>query len=191
MINYIWFILIFLGSLVGIFNGLGDDISKSIIDSCGSTVSFIIELVGIMCFWCGVMKIAEKSGFTDKLAKILKPVLKIIFKEAAKDEHALGAIVMNITANMMGLSNAATPFGLRAMEEMNRLNKNKETASDDMCLFLVLNAACIQLVPSTIISIRAACNSSNPGIIIIPAIISTTTAAIVGIICCKLLQRYF
>lgn len=191
MINYIWFILIFLGSIVGLVNGTGEDISKSIIDSCESTVSFIIQLVGIMCFWCGVMKIAEKSGFTDKLAKVLKPVLKLIFKEASKDEKALGAMVMNITANMMGLSNAATPFGIRAMEEMDRLNKNKGTASDDMCLFLVLNAACIQLIPSTIISIRAACNSINPGIIIIPSIISTTTAAIVGVICCKILQRYF
>lgn len=191
MINYIWFILIFLGSIVGILNGSGEDISKSIVESCGSTVSFIIELVGIMCFWCGVMKIAEKSGFTDKLAKILKPLLKLIFKDAARDEKALGAIVMNITANMMGLSNAATPFGIRAMEEMDRLNKNKGVASDDMCLFLVLNAACIQLIPSTIISIRAACNSANPGIIILPAIASTTTAAIVGVICCKILQRYF
>ena len=191
MINYIWFILIFLGSIVGILNGSGEDISKSIIDSCGSTVSFIIELTGIMCFWCGVMKVAEKSGFTDKLAKILKPVLKLIFKDAAKDEKALGAIVMNITANMMGLSNAATPFGIRAMEEMDRLNKNKGIASNDMCLFLVLNAACVQLVPSTIISIRAACNSANPGVIILPAIISTTTAAVVGVICCKILQKYF
>ncbi|WP_294153303.1 nucleoside recognition domain-containing protein [uncultured Clostridium sp.] len=191
MINYIWFILIFFGSIVGILNGSGEDISKSIIDSCGNTVSFIIQLAGIMCFWCGVMKIAEKSGFTDKLAKVLKPILKLIFKDAAKDEKALGAIVMNITANMIGLSNAATPFGIRAMEEMDRLNPKKDVASDDMSLFLVLNAACIQLVPSTIISIRAACNSDNPGIIILPAIISTTTAAIVGVICCKILQRYF
>lgn len=191
MINYIWFILIFLGSIVGILNGSGEDISKSIVESCGSTVTFIIELVGIMCFWCGVMKIAERSGFTDKLAKILKPVLKLVFRDAAKDEKTLGAIVMNITANMMGLSNAATPFGIRAMEEMDRLNKNKGVASDDMCLFLVLNAASIQLVPSTIISIRAACNSANPGVIILPAIISTTTAAIVGVICCKILQKYF
>ena len=133
MINYIWFILIFLGSIVGIVNGIGEDISTSIIDSCANTVSFIIQLVGIMCFWCGVMKIAEKSGFTDKLAKVLKPVLKLIFKDASKDEKALGAMVMNITANMMGLSNAATPFGIKAMEEMDRLNKNKGTASDDMC----------------------------------------------------------
>ncbi|AWK50332.1 spore maturation protein [Clostridium beijerinckii] len=191
MINYIWFFLIFCGVLVGLLSGNGDIISKAIINSCSNTVTFVIELTGIMCFWCGVMKVAENSGLTEKISKILKPILKLIFKEAAKDEKALGAIVMNLTANMMGLSNAATPFGIKAMEEMNRLNKDKETASNDMALFLVLNATCIQLVPSTIISIRAACNSANPGIIILPTLISTATAAVVGVMCCKILQRYF
>ncbi|WP_315079166.1 nucleoside recognition domain-containing protein [uncultured Clostridium sp.] len=191
MINYIWFAMIFFGILVGLVSGNGDIISKSIVNASGSTVTFIIELTGIMCFWCGVMKVAEKSGLTEKISKLLKPVLKLIFKDAAKDEKALGAIVMNLTANMMGLSNAATPFGIKAMEEMDRLNGKKESASNDMVLFLVLNAACIQIIPSTIISIRAACNSVNPGVIIIPALISTATAATVGIICAKILQKYF
>ena len=191
MINYIWFVMIFLGLIVGIFTGNGEGISNAIIGSIDSTVSFIIGLVGLMCFWCGVMKVAEKSGFTEKLAKLMKPILKLIFKESAKDEKALGAIVMHITANMMGLGNAATPFGIKAMEEMDRLNNEKGRASNDMALFLVLNAACIQLVPSTVLSIRAAAGSTNPGVIILPAIISTGTAAIVGVICCKILQRYF
>ena len=191
MINYIWFVMIFLGLIVGIFTGNGEGISNAIIGSIDSTVSFIIGLVGLMCFWCGVMKVAEKSGFTEKLAKLMKPILKLIFKESAKDEKALGAIVMNITAIMMGLGNAATPFGIKAMEEMDRLNNEKGRASNDMALFLVLNAACIQLVPSTVLSIRAAAGSTNPGVIILPAIISTGTAAIVGVICCKILQRYF
>ncbi len=191
MINYIWFIMVCLGLMVGIFTGNGEQMSKTIIGSIDSTVTFIIGLVGLMCFWCGVMKVAEKSGLTEKLAKLMRPILKLIFKEAGKDEKALGAIVMNITANMMGLGNAATPFGIKAMEEMDRLNKEKGTASNDMALFLVLNAACIQLVPSTVISIRAAAGSQNPGIIIIPAIISTTIAAVVGVVCCKILQRYF
>jgi spore maturation protein A len=191
MINYIWFFLIFCGILVGLLSGNGETISKAIINASSNTVTFIIELTGIMCFWCGVMKVAENSGLTEKISKLLKPVLKLIFKEAAKDEKALGAIVMNLTANMMGLSNAATPFGIKAMEEMDRLNRDKETASNDMALFLVLNATCIQLVPSTIISIRAACNSANPGIIILPTLVSTATAAIVGVLCCKILQRYF
>ena len=191
MINYIWFVMIFLGLIVGIFTGNGEGISNAIIGSIDSTVSFIIGLVGLMCFWCGVMKVAEKSGFTEKLAKLMKPILKLIFKESAKDEKALGAIVMNINANMMGHGNAATPFGIKAMEEMDRLNNEKGRASNDMALFLVLNAACIQLVPSTVLSIRAAAGSTNPGVIILPAIISTGTAAIVGVICCKILQRYF
>jgi spore maturation protein A len=191
LINYVWFIMVFLGILVGIITGNGEVVSNSIIKTADSTVSLIIGLVGIMCFWCGVMKVAEKSGFTNKLAKLLKPILKLLFKEAAKDEKALGAIVMNITANMMGLGNAATPFGIKAMEEMNRLNKVEGRASNDMSLFLVLNAACIQLVPSTVMSIRAATGSSNPGVIIIPAVISSTIAAIGGVIYCKILQRYF
>jgi len=183
--------MIFFGILVGLFTGNGEIISKSIINSADSTVSMIIGLVGLMCFWCGVMKVAEKSGFTSKLAKLLKPILKVVFKEAAKDEKALGAIVMNITANMMGLGNAATPFGIKAMQEMDRLNKKKGVASNDMCLFLVLNAACIQLVPSTVISIRAAVGSTNPGAILLPAVLASTTAAITGVIICKILQRYF
>ena len=191
MINYIWFIMIFFGLIIGIFAGNGEGMSNAIISSINSTVTFIIGLVGLMCFWCGVMKVAQNSGVTEKLAKLMKPILKIIFKDAAKDEKVLGAIVMNITANMMGLGNAATPFGIKAMEEMDRLNTKKGVASNDMALFLVLNAACIQLVPSTVLSIRAAAGSTNPGAIILPAIISSGTAAIVGVICCKILQRYF
>ena len=191
MINYIWFAMIFFGIIFALLTGNGDKITEAIVLGSESTVSFLIELVGIMCFWCGVMKIAEKSGLTAQIARILRPLLKKLFKEAATDEKALGAIVMNLTANMMGLSNAATPFGIKAMEEMDRLNKKSSVASNDMALFLVMNAACIQLVPTTVISIRAAANSVNPGIIILPAIISTTIAAIVGVVCCKILQRYF
>ena len=191
MINYIWFVMVFFGVLIGLFTGNGEVISKSIINSADSTVNMIIGLVGLMCFWCGVMKVAEKSGLTNKLAKVLKPILKLIFKEAAKDEKALGAIVMNITANMMGLGNAATPFGIKAMQEMDRLNKEKGVASNDMSLFLVLNAACIQFIPSTVISIRAASGSDNPGAIILPALLASTVAAITGVFLCKILQRYF
>ena len=191
MINYIWFAMIFFGIIFALFTGNADKITEAIVGGSNNTVNFVIELTGIMCFWCGVMKVAEKSGLTKILAKMLRPVLKVLFKDAAKDEKALGAIVMNLTANMMGLSNAATPFGIKAMEEMDRLNKKSSIASNDMALFLVMNAACIQLVPTTIISIRAAAGSQNPGIIIIPAIISTGVALIGGIVCCKILQKYF
>lgn len=191
MINYIWFFIIASGIIFGIITGQGDVISKGIIESSEGATKFLISLIGIMCFWCGVMRVAEKSGLTAKIAKILKPILKKIFKESAKSEEALGAIVMNLTANMLGLSNAATPFGIKAMEELNNINDKKGTASNDMALFLVMNACCIQLIPSTMISIRAAAGSNNPASIILPAILSTATACIVGIICCKILQKYF
>lgn len=191
MINIVWFLILAIGIIFGLFNGSGEIISNAIISTTTSTVELIIGLVGMMCLWCGVMKIAEKSGLTGKLSKLLMPILKRIFKEAGKDEKAMGAIVMNITANMFGLGNAATPFGIKAMEEMDRLNNEKGTATNDMILFLILNAACVQLVPSTVISIRAAAGSSNPGLIIIPAIITTFIASIIGIILCKILQRHF
>ncbi|MEG0774148.1 nucleoside recognition domain-containing protein [Clostridium sp.] len=191
MINVIWFLILIIGIGYGVFNGNGEVVSKAIINSTSSTVELIIGLVGMMCLWCGVMKIAERSGLTDKLAKVLKPILKLIFKEAGKDERALGAIVMNLTANMFGLSNAATPFGIKAMEEMDRLNRNKDVASNDMVLFLVLNAACIQFVPTTVISIRAALNSQNPGAIIFAALCTTTIASIIGVTLCKLVQKHF
>lgn len=191
MINIIWFLILVIGIGYGVFNGNGELVSKAIVSSTSSTVELIIALVGMMCLWCGVMKIAEKSGLTDKLAKVLKPVLRLIFKDAGRDEKALGAIVMNLTANMFGLSNAATPFGIKAMEEMDRLNRDKEVASNDMVLFLILNAACIQFVPTTVVSIRAALNSQNPGAIILAALCTTTFASILGILLCKLLQKNF
>jgi spore maturation protein A len=191
MINVIWFGILFIGIAFGLLTGDGELLSKTIVSTTSNTVELIIELLGMMCLWCGVMKIAERSGLTDKLARLLKPILKRIFKEAGKDDKALGAIVMNLTANMFGLSNAATPFGIKAMEEMDRINGHKDVASNDMVLFLVLNAACIQFVPTTVVSIRAAFNSVNPGAIIIPALCTTTFASILGIILCKFLQRYF
>lgn len=191
MINVIWFILLAFGIIAGLATGQGEAVSKSIMSSADSTVQLVIKLVGMMCLWCGVMKIAEKSGLTEKLAKLLRPIIRLLFKDAGKSENATGAIVMNLTANMMGLSNAATPFGIKAMQEMDKLNNEKGTASNDMALFLVMNAACIQLIPTTIISLRAAEGSSNPGVIIIPAMVSTGVAAIVGIVLCKLLEKYF
>ncbi|MDW8802433.1 nucleoside recognition domain-containing protein [Clostridium sp. A1-XYC3] len=192
MINFIWFSILAIGIIFGIVTGRGAEVSKSIIVSADSTVKLVIGLAGIMCLWCGVVKVAERSGLTDKLAKLLRPLLGLIFKEAARDEKAMGAIVMNLTANMMGLSNAATPFGIKAMEELKRLNKNKDgVASNDMALFLVLNAACVQIIPTTVISIRAAVGSQNPAETIIPSIITTGIAAIFGVTMCKVLQRYF
>lgn len=191
MINIVWFFLLIFGIVYGFINGKGDIVSKSIINSTQDSVTLIIGLIGMMCLWSGIMKIAQESGVTDKLAKVLKPVLNFIFKDVSKNKNAMGSIILNLTSNMLGLSNAATPFGIKAMEELQKNNLNKDTATDDMALFLVVNAACIQLIPTSVISMRAACGSQNPGVIIFPAIISTGIAAIMGIIYCKILQKFF
>jgi spore maturation protein A len=193
MINFIWFFILIIGLIFGIASGVSAALSKSIIDSASSTVQLIMQLGGIMCLWCGIMKIAEESGLIGKIAIILKPLLGLIFSDAKRNDKAMGAIVMNLTANMFGLSNAATPFGIKAMQELGKINpqNDKETASNDMAIFLVLNAACIQLIPTTIISIRAAVGSQNPAATIVPSIVATGTAAIVGVIICKILQKYF
>lgn len=191
MINIIWFFLVVFGVIFGLATGSGELISKSIMGSTEASVKLIIALMGMMCLWCGIMKIAQKSGITDKLGIVLRPILKILFKDAQKSQEATGSILLNLTSNMLGLSNAATPFGIKAMEELQKINPRKDTASNDMALFLVLNAACIQLIPTSIISMRAACGSANPGIVIIPAIIATGIAAFMGVIYCKILQRFF
>ena len=191
MINVIWFLILSLGIVIGMLTGKGEIVSKALVSSTTSSVELVMGLVGMMCLWCGIMRIAEKSGLTDKLANVLRPILKIIFKGAAKNNKVMSSITMNLTANMMGLSNAATPFGIKAMEEMQKMNIDKDTASNDMALFLVLNAACIQFLPTTVISIRAAYNSQNPAIIIIPAIITTGIASVLGVVYCRILQKYF
>ncbi|MBX4266087.1 nucleoside recognition domain-containing protein [Clostridium estertheticum] len=191
MINIIWFLILTLGIIIGMLTGKGEIVSKALVSSTSSSVELVMGLVGMMCLWCGIMKIAQKSGLTDKLAKVLRPILKMIFKETSKNNKVMSSITMNLTANMMGLSNAATPFGIKAMEEMQKINIEKDTASNDMALFLVLNAACIQFLPTTVISIRAAYNSQNPAIIIIPAIITTGVASVLGVVYCRILQKYF
>ncbi|SHK07592.1 spore maturation protein A [Hathewaya proteolytica DSM 3090] len=191
MINLIWCILVVLGIVIGILTGRGDVITNVVMSSAKSTVVLVFELVGIMCLWCGLIRILTESGAMKFISKLLQPVLKLLFKKEGRSEKAMEAMVMNLTANSMGISNAATPAGIKAMEEMQKLNEDKDSASNDMILFLVLNATCIQFIPSTIISVRAACNSSNPAIIMLPAILSTALAAISGVFFCKILEKRF
>jgi spore maturation protein A len=142
-----------------------------------------------MMLWCGVLKVAEKSGLVDKISAFIRPVMRILFRGIPSKSAAMGAMIMNITSNMLGLGNAATPMGLKAMQELQKLNPRKDTATNAMCLFLVVNAAPIQLLPATVLSLRASVDSSNPGIIILPAIISSVSALAIGVIACKLLER--
>jgi spore maturation protein A len=153
-------------------------------------VELAIGLVGIMALWLGLMKIAERSGLVSALARSLKPVMIRVFPDVPPEHPAMGAMIMNIAANMLGLGNAATPLGLKAMEELNRLNKKTGTATDAMCTFLVINTSSVQLIPATVIAIRAASGSTNPTEIIGPVILATTINTVVGLVTVKLLSRW-
>jgi len=189
MINYIWFFLIFFGIIFGILSGNGEAVSKTILDSGTYSVKLIIELCGILCIWSGIIKIAEESGLNSFLSGLLRPAIKRLFKNINK--KALEYISLNLTANMLGLGNAATPLGIKAMEEMESINKNKDELSDDMVLFLVLNAAAIQLIPTTVISIRAALGSKFPAAVIIPILIVSSITAVLGVLITKILEKFF
>jgi spore maturation protein A len=152
-------------------------------------VELAIGLIGIMSLWLGLMKIAEQAGMVAVLAKFLKPVTTRLFPDVPADHPAMGAMLMNISANMLGLANAATPLGLKAMEELNKLNKKLGTATDAMCTFLVINTSSVQLIPATVIAIRAASGSANPTEIIGPVIFATTINTLVGIATVKLLAK--
>lgn len=163
--------------------------TSGIFVSLQSSVDLAIGLTGGMMLWCGVLKVAEKSGLVDKISAFIRPVMKVLFNGIPSKSAAMGSMIMNITSNMLGLGNAATPLGLKAMQELQELNPRKDTATNAMCLFLVVNAAPIQLLPATVLSLRASVGSGNPGVIILPAVISSLAAVIAGVIVCKLLER--
>lgn len=154
-----------------------------------TAVELAIGLIGIMALWLGVMKIAEQSGLVTRIAAMVRPLTTRLFPDVPPDHPAMGAMIMNISANMLGLSNAATPLGLKAMEELNKLNRKVGTATDAMCTFLVINTSSVQLIPATVIALRAAAGSSNPTEILGPVIVATTVNTLVGIVTVKLLAR--
>lgn len=154
-----------------------------------TAVEISIGLIGLIAFWLGLMKIAEASGLIKKLASVLKPITVRLFPDVPPEHPAMGAMIMNISANILGLANAATPLGLKAMEELNKLNKKIGTATDAMCTFLVINTSNVQLIPATVIAIRAASGSANPTEILGPVIVATTISTITGVIAVKLLSR--
>ena len=188
MINIIWFFLIFIGIIVALFTGKIDIINTVVINDTTEAVKFSIGLTGIMALWLGLMNIAKKSGLIDGFGKLLRPITKLLFPDIPKNHPAISMIIMNMVTNMFGAGNSATALGIKAMEEMNSLNNNKKRATNSMCMFLVINMSSIQLVPITVLKIRADAGSINPTEIIGTSLIATTVSTIVGIISVKLLE---
>jgi len=160
-------------------------VTKSIIEYAGIAVEIALGLIGIMAMWLGIMKVGETAGLISVIARMLRPVTKFLFPEIPSDHPAVGSMIMNISANMLGLGNAATPFGLKAMQELNELNPKKDTASDSMITFLAINTAGLTLIPASAIAIRAAAGSNNPTVIIGTSIFGAMCATIVGVISAK------
>lgn len=188
MINKIWFYMIVIAVAFAATGGRLEALASGIMGSLDTAVDLAIGLIGGMMLWCGVLKVAERSGLVERIAALLRPVMRLLFRGIPSRGAAMGAMIMNITSNMLGLGNAATPLGLKAMQELQELNGKKDTATNAMCLFLVINAAPIQLLPATVLSLRASAGSADPGIIIIPAILSSFAAAVAGVTACKLLE---
>ncbi|HYU24891.1 MAG TPA: nucleoside recognition domain-containing protein, partial [Thermoanaerobaculia bacterium] len=159
--------------------------------SAKTAVESSLGLIGIMTLWLGIMRVAEKAGLVTMLARILTPFRRLLFPEVPPDHPAIGAMIMNLAANMLGLSNAATPLGIKAMEELQELNPEKETASNAMVTFMVLNTAGIQFIPATIIGVLATAGSKNPTAIISTTIVATMCGAIAAVTTAKILQRFF
>lgn len=189
MINKIWGVFIVIGSLYCIFTNKLDILNQEILNSTKSSLDMVLKIFPVMALWLGIMNIASVSGLLKKLASSLSPILRTLFPEIPKDHESLSYIASNVIANMFGLGNAATPFGLKAMKSLQELNNNKEVASRSMVTFLVLNTSGLTLMPTTVISLRMMYGSANPTQIVPACILATVVATVVGLIADRLFAR--
>ena len=180
MINYLFASFFIIGILYSFFTNV--NISNEMLIASSKSIELIFTIIPIMCLWLGIMSIAKKSGLLDKLAKLLTPILKYLFPEIPKNSQCFSYISINIIMNMLGVGNAATPFGLKAMQEMQKINKNKDTASRSMITFIVMNTAAVTIIPTTIISLRILNKSINPMSIVPYIIITSSLSCIIGLI---------
>ena len=186
--NYIFYFLIISSIIIGACNGKLQDVINAVMTGAELSVKIAFSLIGIMAFWLGIMQIAQKAGVIKYISKLLRPITRVLFNEIPPDSPAIGDIAMNFTANAFGLANAATPFGIRAMEELQKENNDKSSASNSMCLFLGMNTAGFQLVPTTVIAILAGIGYKNPTEIIAPTLLVTAIAFCSAIIMAKIAQ---
>lgn len=189
--NYIFIFLILISIIFAIINGKVDALTTEMLDAAQRAVKIALSLIGIMTFWLGIVNIAKGSGLCEIFSKLIKKPLLFIFPDLKDNNDAISNIAMNISANALGLSNAATPFGIKAMENMQKDNLNKEKATNSMCTFLAINTAGFQIVPASVIAILAASGMENPTQIILPTLIVTSIAFISALIYVKILERIF
>ena len=189
MINYIWCGMIIIGIIVGTLTGNIEAVSTAAIEWAETAVELSLGLIGVMALWLGLMKIAEEAGIVRGMGLLVKPIMVRLFPEVPADHPAMGSIVANMAANFFGLGNAATPLGIKAMQELQDLNENKEEASNAMVMFLAINTSSVTLISSSTIAYRSAAGAANPADIIGPTIIATTVSTTVAIIACKLLEK--
>ena len=191
MLNYIWFGLMAVALVVAAINGTAEAVTRGAVESASSAVQIAIGLVGIMTLWLGMMRIAEAAGLVALVGRALRPLLRWLFPEVPATHPAAGAIVMATAANMLGLNNAATPLGIKAMEELQALNPDKQSASNPMVTFMAITTSGVQLIPASMIGVLAAAGSANPTAIIAPTLIATFTGTVAAVITAKLLERFY
>lgn len=191
MLNYIWFGLMAVAFLVAMIRGTAEAVTTGAVESAATAVQIAIGLVGIMTLWLGMMRVAEASGLVSLLGRALRPILRRLFPEVPPDHPAAGAMVLAVAANMLGLANAATPLGIKAMEELQALNPDADTASNPMVTFLAVTTSGVQLIPATMIGVLAAAGSRNPTAIIATSIVATTAGTIAAVVAAKALQRFY
>ncbi len=189
--NIVWLLLIGAAVITAVFKGTMAEVSNSVFTSATTAIELAIGLVGGMTLFLGLMRVAQDCGLVQVLARALRPVFRFLFPDVPKDHPALGAMAMNFGANMLGLGDAATPFGLKAMQDLQTLNPDKETATDAMAMFVTLHSSSLQLIPVMVISLRAAAGSKNPSEIIVATIFATTVSMAVAIVTSKLFARWY
>src|ERR687883_698878 len=191
MLNYIWFGLMAVALAVAAINGTAESVTRGAVESASTAVQIAIGLVGIMTLWLGMMRIAEAAGLVTLVGRALRPLLRWLFPEVPAAHPAAGAVVLALAANMLGLNNAATPLGIKAMEELQTLNPDKDTASNAMVTLMAITTAGVQLIPASMIGVLAAAGSTAPTAIIAPTIVATAAGTVAAVIAARVLERFY